>query len=124
MIGLPLEIRRRGGSGPVADAASDAERARVALLRFDNAFLLQGRVPDLRLLDDAADAIADPFWRGGPRHRRGDRPPSRRGIGPSRPLTSAPTIQCCPTGSVAAMSWIEWWPGRPPRPVIPARCGR
>ena len=31
---------------------------------------------------------------------------------------------CCPTGSVAAMSWIEWWPGRPPRPVIPARCGR
>jgi DNA-binding CsgD family transcriptional regulator len=45
------------------DAASDAERARVALLRFDNAFLLQGRIPDLRLLDDAADAIADPFWR-------------------------------------------------------------
>ena len=29
-----------------ADAASDAERARVALLRFDNAFFLQGRVPD------------------------------------------------------------------------------
>ena len=45
------------------DAASDADRARVALLRFDNAFNLQGRVPDLRLLDDAADAIADPFWR-------------------------------------------------------------
>ncbi|MCW2894754.1 MAG: transcriptional regulator, LuxR family, partial [Actinomycetia bacterium] len=46
-----------------ADAVSDAERARVALLRFDNAFLLQGRVPDLRLLDDVAGAIADPFWR-------------------------------------------------------------
>ena len=46
-----------------AGTASDAERARVALLRFDNAFLLQGRVPDLRLLDDAADAVADPFWR-------------------------------------------------------------
>ncbi len=46
-----------------ADAASDAERARVALLRFDNAFLLHGRVPDLRLLDDVAGAIADPFWR-------------------------------------------------------------
>jgi DNA-binding CsgD family transcriptional regulator len=46
-----------------ADAASDAERARVALLRFDNIFLLQGRVPDSRPLDDAADAIADPFWR-------------------------------------------------------------
>jgi DNA-binding CsgD family transcriptional regulator len=44
------------------DAASDADRARIALLRFDNAFLLQGRVPDLRLLDDAADAIVDPFW--------------------------------------------------------------
>jgi DNA-binding CsgD family transcriptional regulator len=46
-----------------ADAANDAERARVALLRFDNAFLLQGRVPDLRLLDDVASSIADPFWR-------------------------------------------------------------
>jgi DNA-binding CsgD family transcriptional regulator/DNA-binding transcriptional ArsR family regulator len=46
-----------------ADTATDAERARVALLRFDNAFLIQGRVPDLRLLDDAADAVADSFWR-------------------------------------------------------------
>jgi hypothetical protein len=45
------------------DAASDAAQARVALLRFDNAFLLQGRVPDLRLLDDAAGAIADLFRR-------------------------------------------------------------
>jgi len=46
-----------------ADAASDAERARVALIRFDNAYFLRGREADLRLLDDAADAIADPFWR-------------------------------------------------------------
>ena len=46
-----------------ADAAGDAQRARVALLRFDNAFLLQGRVPDLRLLDDVAGGIADPCWR-------------------------------------------------------------
>jgi hypothetical protein len=50
-------------SALAADAASDADRARVALLRFDNAFNLQGRVPDLRLLDDVAGAIADPFWR-------------------------------------------------------------
>ena len=46
-----------------ADAASDAERARVALVRFDNAYFLHGRQADSRLLDDAADAIADPYWR-------------------------------------------------------------
>jgi DNA-binding CsgD family transcriptional regulator/type II secretory pathway predicted ATPase ExeA len=46
-----------------ADAASDAERARVALVRFDNAYFLHGRQADPRLLDDAADAIADPYWR-------------------------------------------------------------
>jgi len=45
-----------------ADATSDTERARVALLRFDNAFLLQGRV-ELPLVDDAANAVTDPFWR-------------------------------------------------------------
>ena len=44
-----------------ADAASDAERARVALLRFDNSYLLEGRA-EFRLIDDAADAITDPFW--------------------------------------------------------------
>jgi DNA-binding CsgD family transcriptional regulator len=49
-----------GGAGP---APRDAERARVALLRFDNAFFLQGRVPDLHMLDEAAVAVADPFWR-------------------------------------------------------------
>jgi DNA-binding CsgD family transcriptional regulator len=42
-------------------AVTDAEQARVALLRFDNAYHLQGRA-DLRLIDDAADAITDPFW--------------------------------------------------------------
>jgi AAA ATPase domain len=46
-----------------ADAASDAERARVALLRFDHAYFLRGREADSRLLDDAADTVADPFWR-------------------------------------------------------------
>lgn len=44
-----------------ARAVSDAEQARVALLRFDNAYLLQG-CADLRLIDDAADAVIDPFW--------------------------------------------------------------
>ncbi len=46
-----------------ADAASEAERARVALVRFDHAYFLHGREADSRLLDDAADAVADPFWR-------------------------------------------------------------
>jgi DNA-binding NarL/FixJ family response regulator len=46
-----------------ADAGSDAERARVALLRFDETFFLQGRDIDIRLLDDAAATITDPFWR-------------------------------------------------------------
>jgi len=46
-----------------ADAASDAERARVALLRLDNAFFLRGGT-DLRLIDDVADAITEPLWRG------------------------------------------------------------
>jgi DNA-binding CsgD family transcriptional regulator len=44
------------------DAVSDAERARVAVLRFDNALFLRGRA-DLRLLDDVAEGITDPLWR-------------------------------------------------------------
>jgi DNA-binding CsgD family transcriptional regulator len=44
-----------------AQATSDAERASVALLRFDNSYLLRGRA-DFGLLDDAAVAVADPFW--------------------------------------------------------------
>jgi DNA-binding CsgD family transcriptional regulator len=46
-----------------ADAGTDAERSLVALLRFDGTFLLQGREADVRLLDDVAGAITDPFWR-------------------------------------------------------------
>jgi DNA-binding CsgD family transcriptional regulator len=46
-----------------SEAAGDAERARVALLRFDNAYLRDGQEADLRLIEDAAAAITDPFWR-------------------------------------------------------------
>ena len=46
-----------------ADAATDAERARVALVRYDNAFFLHGREANSRLLDDDDDAITDLFWR-------------------------------------------------------------
>jgi DNA-binding CsgD family transcriptional regulator/type II secretory pathway predicted ATPase ExeA len=42
-------------------ATSDTERARVAIVRFENSYLLHGRA-DLRLVDDVADAISDPFW--------------------------------------------------------------
>jgi DNA-binding CsgD family transcriptional regulator len=45
-----------------ADAATDAERASVALLRFDNAFFLRGRT-DLGLIDDVAGSVTDPDWR-------------------------------------------------------------
>jgi DNA-binding CsgD family transcriptional regulator len=41
---------------------TDAQRARVALLRFDNGFLQHGRA-DLQLIDEAADAITDRSWR-------------------------------------------------------------
>ncbi len=42
-------------------ATSDAERARVAIVRFDNSYLLHGRA-DQRLIDDVADVVTDPFW--------------------------------------------------------------
>jgi DNA-binding CsgD family transcriptional regulator len=45
------------------DAASDAERARVAMARCDNAFFLRGQESDSRLLGDEAEAITDPVWR-------------------------------------------------------------
>ena len=61
-LGRPGQAEREL-SALAADAASDAERARVALVRFDNAYFLHGRQADSRLLDDAADAIADPYWR-------------------------------------------------------------
>ena len=43
-------------------AGSDAERARVAIVRFDNSYLLHARA-DFRLIDDVADRVTDPFWR-------------------------------------------------------------
>ncbi len=45
-----------------ADAASAAQQAHVALVRFENAYYLRGRA-DLRLIDDAVGAITDPSWR-------------------------------------------------------------
>ncbi|HWG15388.1 MAG TPA: hypothetical protein VG268_19140 [Streptosporangiaceae bacterium] len=53
-----------------SEAASDADRARVALLRFDNTYFLQGREADLRLIDEVADAVTEPFWRDELRTRR------------------------------------------------------
>ena len=44
-----------------AQAASDAEKARVALLRFDNAYF--ERSPDFQIIDDTLAGISDPFWR-------------------------------------------------------------
>ena len=44
------------------DTVSDSERARVALLRFDNAFFRRGRA-DVQLLDDAAANMTDSAWR-------------------------------------------------------------
>ena len=42
-------------------ATSDAEKARVALLRFDNVFFEHGA--DFRIIDDVLAEISDPFWR-------------------------------------------------------------
>jgi DNA-binding CsgD family transcriptional regulator len=42
-------------------ASSDAQRARVAIVRVENAYLLHGRT-DLQLIDDVADEITDPLW--------------------------------------------------------------
>ena len=61
-VGRPAQAERELAS-LAADAASDAERARVALIRFDNAYFLQGREADSRLLDDADGTVADPSWR-------------------------------------------------------------
>ena len=51
-----------------AQASNDAERARVALLRFHNVFLR--REDGLRIIDDALDGIIDPFWRNELQNRR------------------------------------------------------
>src|SRR5271165_4479365 len=61
-LGRPSQAERELAA-LAADAAGDAERARVALARFDNAYFLHGREADSRLLDEAADAVADPLWR-------------------------------------------------------------
>jgi DNA-binding CsgD family transcriptional regulator len=53
-----------------ADAANDAERARVALVRYDNAFFRNGPEADSRLLDAGAQAITNPFWRDELQSRR------------------------------------------------------
>ena len=44
-----------------AHATTDTERARLAILRFDNTYLLEGRA-ELGLIDDVAAAVTDPFW--------------------------------------------------------------
>ena len=49
-------------AGLATDAVSDAERTRVALVRFDNSFFVQGRA-DFRLIDDELESIRDPQWR-------------------------------------------------------------
>ncbi len=45
-----------------ADAVSDAERARVALLRFDNRYFLTGSA-NFGLIEEVGRNITDPFWR-------------------------------------------------------------
>jgi DNA-binding CsgD family transcriptional regulator len=49
-------------------ATSDAEKARVALLRFDNVFL--ERSADFQIIDDILADISDPFWRDALVNRR------------------------------------------------------
>ena len=44
-----------------SEATGDAEVARVAIVRFDNAYLLHGRV-DLRLIDEATERVIEPNW--------------------------------------------------------------
>jgi hypothetical protein len=51
-----------------AQAASDAGKARVALLRFDNAFLKGG--VDSSIIDNTLALITDPFWRDELANRR------------------------------------------------------
>ena len=51
-----------------AQATSDAEKARVALLRFDNVFFERGA--DFQIIDDTLADIADPFWRDELTNRR------------------------------------------------------
>ncbi len=49
-------------------ATTDADKARVALLRFDNVFM--ERLPDFQIIDETLAAITDPFWRDELKNRR------------------------------------------------------
>ena len=51
-----------------AQATSDAEKARVALLRFDNTYF--ERSADFQIIDDTLADITDPFWRDALVNRR------------------------------------------------------
>jgi DNA-binding CsgD family transcriptional regulator len=51
-----------------AQATSDGEKARVALLRFDNIYM--ERSTDLQIIDDTLALISDPFWRDELANRR------------------------------------------------------
>jgi DNA-binding CsgD family transcriptional regulator len=51
-----------------AQATSDAEKARVALLRFDNGYWKHSA--DFQIIDDTLADITDPFWRDGLVNRR------------------------------------------------------
>ena len=51
-----------------AQATTDAEKARVALLRFDNVYLVGSA--DFQIIDDTLADITDPFWRDALANRR------------------------------------------------------
>jgi DNA-binding CsgD family transcriptional regulator len=83
------------------DAATDAERARVALLRFEHSFL-QGQDLDIWLLDEVACAITDPFWRDELLARRSFAASLRRG--PRAVVAAAPAVLERPrSGPLTAM---------------------
>jgi DNA-binding CsgD family transcriptional regulator len=85
-----------------ADAASDADRARVALLRFDNTYYLQGQEAALRLIDEAVGAVTDPYWREELLTRRFLVMSLSRG--PRAAVEAAPSALFQPPGSRALVS--------------------
>jgi DNA-binding CsgD family transcriptional regulator len=66
-LGL-LDQAERELAALAAQATSDPEKARVALLRFDDLFL--DRRTDFGLIDDALADVTDPFWRDELANRR------------------------------------------------------
>ena len=76
----------------------------AALVRFDNAYLVQGRA-DLRLLDDVIDVISDPFWR--------DQVLSRRFLAMSRSSGRRATLE-------AASTLLQRPPSGPPTTAHPS----